>query len=98
MDINFADCVGFMIVVLVIASAWIYTGDALKTYKEMKQEERAENIKRHPILASIVTGLIAWKAFDIWNRSRQANHDSNNNGCGNDDKGEGRSVYEDLNM
>ena len=99
----FADMVGFAIIFGAIATFWIYTKDAMDTYKEEKREERIDTVKKHPVLASIVSALVAWKAFDIWNKSRQASQNGNGKAnAGNRGTSasgsEGRSVYEDLNL
>lgn len=87
----FWDMLGATLVFAGIFVFWIYTKDAMDTYKKNKREERIDTVKNHPILASVLSGLVAWKAFDIWNKSREAKP-------GNEGRSQGRSVYEDLNL
>lgn len=90
----FKEMIGIVLLFGGVFAFWVYTKDAMDTYKQMKREEHVDAVKKHPILASIVSGLVAWKAFDIWNKSRTANQGTD----AGDSNGEGRSVYEDLNL
>lgn len=64
---------------------------------ELDAEQSQAKVSRHPILYSIIGGIIAWKVMESWNRSRCSDgscpHEEPSPGASS-----GRSVYDDLNL
>lgn len=96
-DMDLATCAGICIVGGAIFTFVSMARAAHRKTDELDAEQSQAKASRHPILYSIIGGIIAWKVLETWNRSRRPDgfypHEDSSPGASS-----GRSVYDDLNL